>query len=72
MIADCHADYTVIPKEQEIANAKLIAAAPDLVEAIQWAITALADDGGMIDTGELIATVDKVRKRLQKAMKPLI
>ena len=55
-----------------IANAKLIAAAPDMYKAIQYAITALADTGGMIDAGELIEDVDKARKMLIKAIKPLL
>lgn len=56
---------------QDLANAKLIAAAPDMLAAITYAIAALAGSDG-VEYGELIADADKARKCLQKALKPLI
>lgn len=69
-------NYMIYPgaelEEQALANEKLMKVAPDMYEAIQYAITALADTGGMVDNGELITNADKARKRLMKAIKPLI
>ena len=41
---NAHGCYTAQTEAQGAANARLIAAAPDLLEALQWAIEQIEDD----------------------------
>lgn len=61
-VADCNSAFTTLPKEQRIANAKLIAAAPDLYAACKEFIR-------KVEAGEAKSTAsyEQMKAAIQKA-----
>lgn len=67
-VADCSGNHTCRDEEECEANARLIAAAPDLLAALRWAISIIGhpDDPG---TKALVEIADKAEGRTREAAK---
>lgn len=70
-VADCSVSV-MIPREEKEANAKLIAAAPELLEALQniinWNRQTARDQFGDEEKAESWACVIEARKAIEKAL----
>ena len=58
MVAVLYAQNCSLDGERDRANARLIAAAPDLLEALRKTVAYFADDAGAMDYGELQTAID--------------
>ena len=64
-----HSDV-ILPKEERFANAHLIAAAPDLLEALNWILwcaSGIGKAGGPPTDGEFVAALNAGKTAVTKA-----
>lgn len=68
-IADCHTHYAPDSERERVANARLIAAAPDLLEALEYAIAGMELAQTFLEdkTGGMDCYLAKARAAIAKA-----